>query len=440
MSLRVDESSEMLERDDQLSALSDYVETAIAGGGGRLVFLEGEAGAGKTTLLRRFREQHRRSARFLWGSCDGLLTPGPLGPLFEVADETGGELEDLVKSGSRPHEIASALAEELTRRPTALVLEDMHWGDEATLDVLRLLGRRAHGLRALVIASYRQEELERDHPLRLVTGELASERSVARLEVPVLSFEAVSGLAETAGIDPKSLYEQTGGNPFFVTEVLAAGADEIPRTARDAVIARAARLSPEARRLAEAVSVLHPRAEVWLLESIAPDVIDRIEECLASGMLVKAGDGVGFRHELARLIIEEELPPDRRIGLHRRVLKALADSPIGSADLARLAHHAEGAGDADAVLRFAPAAGSAASARGAHREAAAQYERALRFAGVEALEERARLGEQQAYERYLTGELERAIEVQEEALAIRSPASTGSTAAPSRPPRPAGKP
>jgi DNA-binding CsgD family transcriptional regulator/tetratricopeptide (TPR) repeat protein len=419
MSLRVDESSEMLERDDQLSALSDYVEAAIAGGGGRLVFLEGEAGAGKTTLLRQFREQHRRSARFLWGSCDGLLTPGPLGPLFEVADDTGGELEDLVRSGSRPHEIASALAEELTRRPTVLVLEDMHWGDEATLDVIRLLGRRTHGLRALLIVSYRHDELERDHPLRLVTGELASERSVRRLEVPALSFEAVSDLAETAGVDPERLYEQTSGNPFFVTEVLAAGADEIPRTVRDAVIARAARLSPEARRLAEAVSVVHPRAEIWLLEAIAPDDIDRVEECLASGMLVQAGDGVGFRHELARLVVEEELSPDRRIGLHRHVLKALADSPRASADLARLAHHAEGAGDADAVLRFAPAAGSAASARGAHREAAAQYERAIGFARVEALEERASLGEQQAYERYLTGELERAIEVQEEALAIR---------------------
>jgi DNA-binding CsgD family transcriptional regulator/tetratricopeptide (TPR) repeat protein len=419
MSLRVDESSEMLERDDQLSALSDYIETAISGGGGRLVFLEGEAGAGKTTLLRRFCDQHRQSARILWGACDGLLTPAPLGPLFEVADETGGELEELVRSGSRPHEIASAIIEELSRRPSVLVLEDMHWADEATLDVLRLLGRKAHGLRALVVASYRHDELERDHPLRLVTGELAAERSIARVEVPALSPAAVSELAQEAGIDPKGLYEQTGGNPFFVTEVLASGIDEIPRTVRDAVIARAARLSPKARRLAEAVSVLHPRAEVWLLEAIAPDDIDRVEECLASGMVVKAGDGVGFRHELARLVVEEELPPDRRVGLHRRVLDGLADNPMAHGDLARLAHHAEGAGDSDAVLRFAPAAGAAASARGAHREAAAQFERALGFAGVEALEERASLGEQQAYERYLTGELERAIEVQEEALAIR---------------------
>ena len=411
------ESSELLERSDQLSELEAVLGGALSGHG-RLVFVGGEAGAGKTVLLRHFCDQCSGSVRVLWGACDGLLTPGPLGPLFEIADTTGGELDELVRGASRPHEIAAALADELARRPTALVLEDMHWADEATLDVVRLIARRVSALRAVLVASYRNDELDRTHPLRVLFGELAPERAVVRLEVPPLSEDAVAKLAEGHGIDGEELYRKTNGNPFFVSEVLAGGAGEAPDTVRDAVIARSARLSEPARRLIEAASVLQPSAEVGLLEVLAPDTVDRIEECLASGMLVPLPDGVAFRHELARLIVEQALAPDRRIELHREAVKALAAAP-GTPDPARLAHHAEGAADADAVLRFAPQAASAASSLSAHREAAAQWRRALRFAGDLPADEQARIREQLAYECYLTGELDDAIAVQEQALALR---------------------
>src|SRR5262245_39412604 len=178
----MNESGDLLERSGQLSELEGLQREAF-GGHGRLVFVGGEAGAGKTTLIRHFCDRQRGGVRILWGACDGLLTPGPLGPLFEIADETGGELDDLVRGGSRPHVIASALAIELGRRPTVLVLEDMHWADEATLDVLHLLPRRLRALSGMVIASYRDDELERAHPLRLLFGELASERGISRLEI-----------------------------------------------------------------------------------------------------------------------------------------------------------------------------------------------------------------------------------------------------------------
>jgi DNA-binding CsgD family transcriptional regulator/tetratricopeptide (TPR) repeat protein len=411
-------SSELLERSDQLSELDEWFDGAVSGRG-RLVFLGGEAGAGKTALLRTFCDQRRASARILWGACDGLLTPAPLGPLFEIADETGGELDELVRRGARPHEIASALAEELGRRTTVLVLEDMHWADEATLDVLRLLGRRVHALAGLTIASFRDDQLERSHPLRLLFGELASERAIARLGVPPLSMDAVMKLSEGRGIDSEDLYRKTNGNPFFVTEVLAAGADHAPETVRDAVIGRAGRLSDAAQSLTEAVSILHPSAELWLLEAIAADQVYRTEECLASGMLVSTADGVAFRHELARQIIEESLPPDRRVDLNRGAVVALAAPASGTPDLARLAHHAEAAGDGEGVLRFAPAAAEMASSAGSHREAAAQYTRALRFADALPADQRADLLERRAYECYLTAELEQAIAVQQEALALR---------------------
>ena len=211
-------------------------------------------------------------------------------------------------------------------------------------------------------------------------GELGSGEAVSRLTLAPLSPAAVATLAEPHGLDADELYRTTAGNPFFVTEVLAAGEGKTPPTVRDAVLARMARVSPAARTLLEAVAVAPPQAELWLLDALAADAADRLEECLAAGMLTPVPGGVAFRHELARLAVEESLPPNARLALHRKALAALASRPEGAPDLARLAHHAEAAGDAEAVLRFAPEAAVRAASVGAHREAAAQYARALRFA------------------------------------------------------------
>jgi DNA-binding CsgD family transcriptional regulator/tetratricopeptide (TPR) repeat protein len=414
----------LLERTDELSALADALDGVLAARAGAVVFVGGEAGAGKTVLLRTFCDERRASARILWGACDGLLTPGPLGPLFDIAELTGGELGALVSREARPHEVTGALVRELgAGRATVLVLEDLHWADEATLDVLRLLARKVEGVPALVLASYRDDELDRAHPLTLVLGELATTRSVMRLAVPPLSEQAVSELAEPHGIDGAELHRQTNGNPFYVTEVLAAGTSEIPQTVRDAVLARVARLSAPAHRLLEAIAIATPQAEVWLLEALAPDELHQLEECLASGMVAAQDQGVAFRHELARLAVEGTLPPHRRVALHRAAAAALAAQPGGAADPARVAHHADVAGDGAAVLAFAPVAAARAAALGAHREAAAQYARALRYAGALAPEEQAALLEHRAYEGYLIGELDAAIAAQERALALRRAAA-----------------
>jgi DNA-binding CsgD family transcriptional regulator len=175
-------------------------------------------------------------------------------------------------------------------------------------------------------------------------------------------------------------------------------------------------LSPEARDLLEAVAAVPPRGETWLLEALAPETIDRVEECLASGMLSWGPEGIVFRHELARLAIEESLPSDRRVILHRKALGALANPPTGSPDPARLSHHAEAAGDAEAVLRFAPGAAVRAASLGAHREAAAQYARALRFGERLQPEERAEFLGRRATECYLADENDEAIEAERAAL------------------------
>jgi DNA-binding CsgD family transcriptional regulator len=413
--VRSGQSSELLERAGELSALREHLTAVRATSRGRLVLLRGEAGVGKTALLRRFADEHSATARVLWGACDALFTPRPLGPLFDIAQTTRGDLEELVQSGGRPHEVAAALLRECRNgAPTILVLEDLHWADEATLDVLRLMGRGVNGVGALILATYRDDELDRRHPLRILLGQLLSGETVGRLKLAPFSPAAVAKLALPQGLDAEQLYRKTAGNPFFVTEVLEAGGEEIPDSVREAVLARAARLTPGARGLLAAVAVVPPQAEIWLLEVLARDTIECLEECLGSGMLNAERGWVSFRHELARLAVEESLAPNRRLALNRAALEALAKPPFGTPDLARLAHHAEAAGDQDAVLRFAPAAAARASMLGAHREAAAQYARALRFGdGLEA-EQQSQILEHQSYECYVTDQFEDAIAVERE--------------------------
>jgi predicted ATPase len=250
--------AELLERSQNLSTLEDALGAVLDSSRGRLVFVGGEAGVGKTTLVRTFCDQHAGSLRLLAGACDALFTPRPLGPLLDITRTTGGELATLVEGGAKPHEVASALIQELeTRSPTILLLEDVHAADEPTLDVLRMVGRRVEATPVLVIATYRDDELDRAHPLRIVLGELGTESSLTRVKIEPLSPEAVAELAGPRDIDAEELYRVTGGNPLFVTEVLA-GEGRIPESIRDAVLARASRLSEPARGLLDAVrSCLH---------------------------------------------------------------------------------------------------------------------------------------------------------------------------------------
>jgi predicted ATPase len=413
-------SDASLERAAELSVLVDCLEAVERSARGQVLLVGGEAGVGKTALARRFCDERRQSARILWGACDPLFTPSPLGPFRVVAEEVGGELEEVIARGAMPHAVVTPLARELSARaPTVFVLEDVHWADEATLDVLRLLARRVEALPALVVVTYRDDALDRAHPLRILLGELATSRAVGRVKLVRLSPAAVAQLAEPYGIAADELYRKTGGNPFFVVEALASGAEGIPDTVRDAVLARAARLSSAAVTLLEAVAVVPPQAELWLLEALAGAAADALDECLASGMLVVGSGGVAFRHELARLAVEESVPPHRKVSLHRRALAALADPPGDVPDLARLAHHAEAAGDAEAVLRFAPAAAARAASLGAYREAAAQYARALRFGGRLPPGRRAELLEGRSYACYLADQNDAAIEAIQDALACR---------------------
>jgi DNA-binding CsgD family transcriptional regulator/tetratricopeptide (TPR) repeat protein len=370
----------LLEREAQLASLRDYAADARRGEG-RLVLIAGEAGVGKTTLVERAQGELPEAA-WHWGACDGLSTPRPLGPLFDIAEGAGGELLALCQADVSRDELFSALLRQVGGSPAAepnvLVIEDAHWADEATIDLLRFLGRRIRNAPVLLLITYRDEGLAANDPLRAVLGDLATQRPVRHMSLPPLSRHAVTLLADDSGLDPAELYRLTGGNPFYVSQAVLAGTSDVPASARDAVLAQAARLTGGTRTVLDVAALIGARVEPALLEQVAGCDAGPTDELVVSGLLAEDGMALRFRHEIARLAIAATVPAHRRRDIHARILAALEERQAD--DDPRMAFHAEAAGDAPAALRHASAAARRAAALGAHREAAAQFERALRSA------------------------------------------------------------
>jgi DNA-binding CsgD family transcriptional regulator len=408
---------ELVEREQFLEEL-EAIFTDVVGGHGRFVLVSGEAGIGKTSLIERFVDTHHKQARVLWGACDALFTPRALGPLYDIAPQTQGNLLTLLEEGAPRPSIFSAALDELGNEhtPSLTVIEDVHWADEATLDLMKFLGRRINRINSMLVATYRDDEVGADHPLRMVLGDLPH---LARLRLPPLSEAAVERLAEKAGRPLEELYAVTGGNPFFVAEALASKESGVPVTVRDAVLSRAARLSPASNAVLQLVSVVPAKTEIWLLkDTISPDMA-ALEECVGAGILRCEGETIAFRHELARRAVEDSITVPRRQSLHTLVLKALLNrGPEGQ--LARIVHHATQAGDSEAVLKYAPIAARQASALNSHRESASHYQTALRHAEGIVPEERATLLECRSYECYLTNQGDEAVRARREALEIWS--------------------
>ncbi len=388
----------LIERESQLVALHQYADEASQAQG-RLVLVSGEAGIGKSALLEDFAQQST-DARWLWAGCDGLFTPAALGPLLDIAAQLGGELLRLCQADAKRHQLYSALLGQLSDLETLTVIavEDIHWADEATLDLLSYLGRRIQHLPVLLLVSYRDDALVANGPLRLTLGGLASQRATRRVGLATLSAAGVARLAHGTTIDATELHRLTAGNPFFVTEVLQAGNRGLPASVRDAVLARTRTLSTPAREALDTAALIGSRMQSELLVSLIDNPLVT-DELIGHGLLIKDGDDLRFRHEIARVAVEGAIPPYRQAAMHTKIIEALLSS--GSDDDARLAFHAEGAGNADLVLRYAPSAGRLAAALGARREAAAQYERALRFVPETDIRTRAELldsfGEQLAF-------------------------------------------
>ncbi|MEP6665720.1 MAG: AAA family ATPase, partial [Nocardioidaceae bacterium] len=368
----------LLERESHLSSLAQYAGEARRGQG-RMILLAGEAGVGKSSLLEQL-ERELADARWCWGGCDGLFTPRPLAPLLDIGGQLNGELGELCQAGAPREQLFAALLRQLSAPGTLTVLaiEDVHWADEATLDLLRFIGRRIRDAQALIVVTYRDDGLAADDPLRIALGELSTQRTTRRLGLPPLSEEAVAHLADGSGVEPSSLHKLTGGNPFFVTEALQSTGGDLPTSVRDAVLGRVVGLSADVRHVLDLAALIGSRMRPEFLQSVAGASPANIDELVGCGVMVGDGGRLRFRHEIARMAVQAAIAPHRMALAHRSILDTLLVTSCD--DDARLAFHAQGAGDDARVLEFAPRAGRRASELAAHREAAAQFERALRSA------------------------------------------------------------
>jgi DNA-binding CsgD family transcriptional regulator len=412
----------LLERSPALGSASDYLADA-GRGHGRLVFVGGEAGVGKTTFVDRVVADAGSTVRLARGACDGSSTPSPLGPLREMLPALPG---DVWPTQTERGEVFARLTEALGRpgTPYLLVIEDAHWADDATLDLLRHLARRVHRLRALVLVTFRAEEAVGSHALRVLFGDVAGGTGVRRIDLNPLTLDGVRSLLEEAAdvndvsaADAEELHRITGGNPFFVTEVIAAGGQSLPRSVREAVLSRAARLSEPARHVLDLVALAGPRVEVALVEDVAPHLAPSLDEAMAHGVVLLSGDVLTFRHELARLTVLDEVPVIRRRAGSRTILRWLE---AHDGDPARLAFYAEAAGETEAAREHALVAADRAAELGSHSEAAEQYERALRHSQEEPGRARAELLGRLSFEHYVTGRMEEARAARAQALEVWS--------------------
>ncbi len=372
----------MLEREGQLAALHQSLAAADTDHGS-FVLVTGEAGAGKTTVLSRFRSTLATDVDVAVGLCDPLTAPRALGPLLDIVEDLG-----LVVGQS--HDVAREILHRAALRTTVIIIEDAHWADDATLDAVVFLVRRMAELRLLLVVSYREDEVGADHPLRVALGRVATSRP-QRITIPPLTRDAVRLLSLGSSIDPDELVHVTGGNPFFVTEVLAGGEERVPRTIVDSVLARASSLSTAGRGVLETASVMPRGATDSLLNRLTSSPRG-IDEARGAGLLEDVRGRLRFRHEIARLALETSLDPRRRQLLHTTVLRSFPDietaQPYGL-DVTDLAHHAVHAGQSDLILRYCRAAAQEAAAAGAHRAAADHWAHALAAGGELSPQERA---------------------------------------------------
>ena len=427
----------LIGRDDELAKIDAALEAATRGAG-QTVVVAGEAGGGKSAFVREIETRaHGRGFRVLRGATLESDRTLPYAPfiaavrsgfrgtpherLGRVLAQTAPDLAQLFPELGRAakpegameqhrlsvafHGLFTAFARE---SPILVVLEDLHWSDEASLDLLHYLARELRDSRTVVLANYRSDEMHRRHPFLRTLGSLQRERLVTEIPLRRLTPDEVGRLIqETFSTGPVSdefrdaVYTRCEGNPFFTEELLKAMVDSgdiyrtasgwerkpiaelrIPSSIREAVHARIERLSPEAQATLSAASVIGLRFPFEVLRATtgasATDILAHLRQFIELQLAIEQGgddDAYAFRHALTREVVYDELLAPERKALHRAVAAALESSPPVEPGL--LALHLVAAGEHARAIPHLLEAAQRASAAGAPREAAAHYENAL---------------------------------------------------------------
>ncbi len=400
---------QLLEREKQMEIIQHGFEKAIRGEGCSY-FILGEAGTGKTSLIRHFSEQVKGRANVLVSLCDSLFTPRPLGPIYDLLYKADRELAaNLASIPSRTDLFASVYhAFTSLDKPTIFIIEDVHWADEATLDFIKFFSRRINHSSSLLLMSCREYEATCNHPLRNVFGELPRD-SFCKVTLPAFSRNLVDKLARERGYQGESLYEITGGNPFYVTEMLASYREDIPDNIKDAVLALFNPLVGKTRDLWEMLSIMPDGMETANLAKVDNDWEQALDRCVSYGIILINNDKVVYKHELFRRTIESSISPLRRLQLNKRILELFLEQFEGEGEIQRIVHYATNAGDNTIVAKYAPVAAQQAVKLAAHTQAAKLYKTAIDFNEDKSPEKLIPLYESYAYECYLTNQIEEAI-------------------------------
>jgi DNA-binding CsgD family transcriptional regulator/GTPase SAR1 family protein len=400
---------ELIERDGFLDTLRTEFKN-IESGEGHCIFVSGEAGIGKTSLVKMFCKELKDKGNIYQGTCDALFSPRPLAPLYDILlqmgnglPEIGNDITDRTAFFTRFHH---RLKNE--KEVSLLIFEDIHWADEATLDFIKFLGRRITQLRCLFILTYRENEIHAHHPLRTVLGQLHA-GSFTRMQLLPLTKQAVEKLAVEKGYSGEDVFSITGGNPFYVNEILASYSPGIPENIKDSILSVYNRLDEKTKQLWQILSVLPTGLEIRYLEKMEPSFTAAIESCLDSKILISKNELIFFKHELYRRTIETSLSPLVRIALNKKIIDLFKESFEQRREIERIIHHAKNANEYELVAHYAPVAARQAALAGAHIEAAKLYLSAIEYYQGNDKDMLLQFYNAYAYECYLTNQIKEAI-------------------------------
>jgi len=409
---------ELVERAGFLTILQSHFND-VAKGEGHAVFVSGEAGIGKTSLVRAFCKELTDECNIYQGTCDALFTPRPLAPLYDIllqmhedVPAISGQIEDRAAFFTQFfHDLKNM------RGITMLIIEDIHWADEATLDFIKFLARRITQLRCVFILTYRDNEIHSRHPLRNVLGQLQS-GSFTRIQLPPFSRDAVDRLAQEKGYNGEDVYSISGGNPFYVNEILAGYSAGIPDNIKDSILSVYNRLDEKTKHIWQVLSVMPTAFDLRSLEKLEPNFIEAIESCLETKILIVDKGLIFFKHELYRRTVESSLSPLLRVALHKKILGLLLESFEENQKIEQIIHHAKNANEYDLVVRYAPVAARQAASVGSHIEATKLYLSAIEYYQGNDEDLLIQFYEAYAYECYLTNQIREAIIYSGKALNI----------------------
>ena len=406
----------LIERDGFMASLQQHFED-ISGGEGHCVFISGEAGIGKTALVKAFCKKQSDECSIYQGACDALFTPRPLAPLYDILWQVNKERWPASPSSEERSALFANFFQELSAKKGKLliVFEDIHWADEGTLDFIRFFARRIYQLPCLFILTYRDNEIHSMHPLRNVLGQLPPD-SFTKLMVTPLSKQAVVEMATHKGYSGEDVYSISGGNPFYVNEILASYSPGVPDNIKDSILSVFERQKEGTKNAWQIWSVMPEGLEVDRVAKIKSALGKAIDHCFAISVILVQNGKVVFKHELYRRTIEESLTLFKRMELNKMMLELFLDSFEEKGEIERILHYAKNANEKKLVVKYAPEAAQKAASIGAHKEASKLFLTAIEYFEGNNKNQLAKFYEAYAYECYLSNQIQEAITFTEKVL------------------------